>query len=561
MNPKDSRTMGCFAGVSGRSCDMAFVRLLTVLLCLAPLGVGAQLFSRPAVSDTVADSAAPPLVVDSASPRVMVQRFLQATRAGDFAAAASYLDASAPEMVPRLDELARRLKAVLDSKLWLDVETISPRAAGDTADGLPRDRELLGFIPLSADRSAAVRLARIGSGADRRWVFSSATVAQVDFLYESLPDNWIREHLPEPLLRPGPFDVLYWQWVALLILIPLSAVVGLLLERPARSLFRRVTAKTETEFDDRLIHAARGPVVLLLSVVASRILLQWIALPAPAQAFVVELQGALATVAIFWFVLRTIGVAQDTLPVSEWGARHPALRSLIPLGGRIARLVIFMIAVLAVISQFGYPVATILAGLGIGGIAIALGAQKSLEHFFGSVSIGVDQPFRVGDWVKATDTEGEVESIGLRSTRIRTLDRTVVSIPNGQLAESRTENFGQRDRIRFKAVVGVEYGTTAEQLRAIRDGIEAVLRAHPKTWQERVQVAFSNFGSYSLDIELFCWIETTLIDEFRTIRQELMFQIMEVVEKNGAAFAFPTQTHHILRPGDPPAGGPSGPGV
>lgn len=553
MNPKDSGTMGCFAGVTGRSCDMPFVRLLTVLFCLAPLGGGAQLLSRPAASETVADSAAPALVVDSASPRAMVQRFLQATRAGDFAAAAAYLDSSAPEMAPRLDELARRLKAVLDSRLWLDVETISPRAAGDTADGLPRDRELLGLIPLSADRSAAVRLARIGSGADRRWVFSSATVAQVDFLYESLPDNWIREHLPEPLLRPGPFDVLYWQWLALLILIPLSAVVGLLLERPARSLFRRVTAKTETEFDDRLIHAARGPVVLLLGVAASRILLRWIALPTPGQAFVVELQGALATVAVFWVVLRTIGVAQDTLPVSEWGARHPALRSLIPLGGRIARLVIFMIAVLTVISQFGYPVATILAGLGIGGIAIALGAQKSLEHFFGSVSIGVDQPFRVGDWVKASDTEGEVESIGLRSTRIRTLDRTVVSIPNGQLAESRTENFGQRDRIRFRTVIGVEYGTTAAQLRAIRDDIEAVLRAHPRTWQDRVQVAFSSFGAYSLDIELFCWIETTDIDEFRHIRQDLMFQIMDVVERNGAGFAFPTQTLHMV-PGDVPPG-------
>lgn len=561
MDPKCSRTMGCFAGAAGRSCDMAFVRLLTVLLCLAPLGVGAQLFSRPAASDTAADSAAPPLVVDSASPRAMVQRFQQATRAGNFAGAGAFLDSSAPESAARTDELARRLKAVLDSKLWLDVETISPRAEGDTADGLPRDRELLGFVPISSDRSAAVRLARIGTGADRRWVFSAATVAQVDLLYESLPDNWIREHLPEPLLRPGPFEVLYWQWLALLILIPLSAIVGLVLERPTRSVLRRLTAKTETEFDDRLIEAARGPVVLLWSVAASRILLQWIALPAPAQAFVVELQGALATAAVFWLVLRTIGVAQDTLPVSEWGSRHPALRSLIPLGGRIARLVIFLIAVLTVISQFGYPVATILAGLGIGGIAIALGAQKSLEHFFGSVSIGVDQPFRVGDWVKATDTEGEVESIGLRSTRIRTLERTVVSIPNGQLAESRTENFGQRDRIRFKTVVGVEYGTTAAQMRAIRDGIEAVLRAHPKTWPDRVQVAFSNFGTYSLDIELFCWIQTTVIDEFRAIRQELLFQIMDVVEQNGASFAFPTQTHHVSGRGELPARDPSAPAV
>lgn len=558
MDPKDSRSVGCFAGAMGRSCDMAIVRVVALFL-LAPLGAGAQFLSRPAAPDTAVESVAPPVLVDSASPRAMVQRFLAATRSGDFASAGTHLDSSAPEAAARLDELARRLRAVLDSKLWLDVEAISPRAEGDTADGLPRDRELLGLIPISPERSVAIRLARIGTPPERRWVFSAATVAQVDRLYGSLPDNWIREHLPEPMLRPGPFGVLLWQWLALFVLIPLSAVVGLLLERPTRSLLRRLTARTETEFDDRLIEAARGPVVLLWSVAASRILLQWIALPAPVQAFVVELQGALATVAVFWLVLRSIGVAQLTLPATDWGARHPALRSLIPLGGRIARLVIFLIAVLTVISQFGYPVATILAGLGIGGIAIALGAQKSLEHFFGSVSIGVDQPFRVGDWVKVTDTEGEVESIGLRSTRIRTLERTVVSIPNGQLAESRSENFGQRDRIRFRAVVGVEYGTTAAQLRAIRDGIEAVLRAHPKTWPDRVQVALANFGAYSLDIELFCWIDTTAVDEFRQVRQELMLQIMDVVERNGASFAFPTQTHHVSGRGERAGRDPASP--
>src|SRR5690606_15231855 len=136
----------------------------------------------------------------------------------------------------------------------------------------------------------------------------------------------------------------------------------------------------------------------------------------------------------------------------------------------------------------------------------ALGAQKSLEHFFGSVSIGVDQPFRVGDWVNVGGLEGEVEAIGLRSTRIRTAERTVVSIPNGKLAESQTENFAPRERIRLRTVIGLEYGTTAAQMRAIRDEIEQCLRAHPLTWPNRVLVRFCEFGASSLNIELFCWI-------------------------------------------------------
>jgi MscS family membrane protein len=539
---------------------MTFARLFA-LTALLPATLGAQFLPRPSAPAARPDSA-PTVVVDSASPRAAVLRYLNAARATDFASAATHLDLSYPEHAPRGEELARRLKAVLDSKLWLDIDRISPRAEGDTLDGLPRDRETLGSVPLDEGREVAIRLARMGQGDERRWVFSTATVAQIDAMYATLPDNWIREHLPAVLLRVGPFEILYWQWIALLVLLPLSAVIGWMLQRPVRSALRKVASKTDTEFDDRLIAAIKGPLVLLIGVAASRVLLRWIALATPAQIFMVELQGAIAIWAGFWIVLRAIGVLQDTIPLTEWGARHPALRSLIPLGGRISRLLIFVIAVLTVISQFGYPVATILAGLGIGGIAVALGAQKSLEHFFGSISIGVDQPFRVGDYVNAGGVEGTIESIGLRSTRIRTMDRTLISIPNGQLAESRTENFAERERIRLRAVVGLEYGTPAATVRIVRDGIEKVLRAHPKTWPDRVVVRFHNFGAYSLDIELFCWIETTVVDEFRAIREELFLQIMEVVEGNGASFAFPTQTIHMagggteLSPPAPPRGQP-----
>jgi MscS family membrane protein len=378
-------------------------------------------------------------------------------------------------------------------------------------------------------------------------VFSSQTVDVVDELYSTLPDNWIREHLPAALMVSGPFDVLYWQWIALLILVPLALFIGAALGGPTRALLRRLVSKTDNEFDDALVQAARGPVILLWSVVASRILLRWIALAAPPQAFVVQMQEAIAIVAVFWLLLRAIGVLQHALPSASWTETHPALRSLIPLGARIARLVVFAIGVLTVVAQFGYPIATILAGLGIGGIAIALGAQKSLEHFFGSISIGVDQPYRVGDWVSVNGIEGAVEAIGLRSSRIRTIDRTVITIPNGTLAEAQSENFGERERIRFHTTIGVEYGTKSATMRLIRDEIEKLLRAHPKTWPDRVLVRFVGFGASSLDIELFCWLETTAIDDFKEMREELLLGIMEIVEGNGAGFAFPTQTIHLKK--------------
>lgn len=507
--------------------------------------LGAQLTGRPSAPEADSQEVSDAVVVDSASPRATLGRFYELTRRGAFSEASAYLAFPAGTDTARFDDLTRRLSAVLDTRLWVDLEKVSPNAEGARDDGLPSNRELLGTIKTSDERELAIRLGRVGSGDTRTWKFSEVTVSQIDDLYSDLPDNWIREHIPGPLLNPGPFDVLRWQWLALLILIPTAILIGWVLEMPSRFVFLRLSARTATEFDDKLIVAARGPVILLWSVAVSRVLLRWIALATPVQAFIVNFQGALATAALFWLVLRSIGVMQQTVPLSDWGARHPALRSLIPLGARIARLIIFLIAVLTVVSQFGYPVATIVAGLGIGGIAIALGAQKSLEHFFGSVSIGVDQPFRVGDWVKVNNTEGEVEAIGLRSTRIRTLDRTILSIPNGQLAESQSENFAARDRIRLKTTLGLEYGTSSATIRKVRDEVEKVLRAHPLVWQDRVQVRFSEFASSSLNLEVFCWIQTTVIDDFREVREELFLQMMEVVEGNGAAFAFPTQTLHV----------------
>jgi len=520
-------------------------------LFMAPVALGAQLFPRSAsaVQDTQPSVAATAVVVDPASPRASLLGYLNAARAGDFARAADWIDRSYPETAQRAPELARRLKAVLDAKLWIDVDRVSPRAAGDTLDGLPRDREHLGLIAAADGKQVAIRLARVAVADDVRWVFSAATLAQVDELYAELPFNWIREQLPAPLLKVGPFDILYWQWIALAILIPLAGFIGLMLGPPTRALLRKLVSKTDTEFDDRLVAAARGPVVLIWAVLASRLLLRWVALAGPAHAFIVDLQRALLVVAVFWVILRAIGVLQDTLPRAKWTETHPALRSLIPLGARIARLLAVAIGLLTVLSLFGYPIATILAGLGIGGIAIALGAQKSLEHFFGSVSIGIDQPFRVGDWVNINGTAGSIEAIGLRSTQIRTIDRTLISIPNGQLAEAQSENFGQRDRIRLTGTVGLEYGTKAATIRTIRDGIERILRAHPMTWPDRVQVRFSNFGAYSLDVEFLCWIQTTAIDEFREVREDLYLKIMELVEGSGASFAFPTQTVHVVRGG------------
>jgi len=350
---------------------------------------------------------------------------------------------------------------------------------------------------------------------------------------------WVRDHLPAVLQGMGPFGVAWWQWLALLLLVPAGATLGVLLVRPVQVTLRRVVATTPTELDDLLVDASRGPIILLVGVLASRILIGWVALATAPLSHVVDLQQALLVVAFFWALLRLVGVVERTAPASAWVRQYPAMRSLIPLGARIARVLLVALAVLSIATVFGYPVITILAGLGIGGIALALAAQKSLENLFGSLSIGVDQPFRVGDPVNIEGIEGEVEAIGLRSTRIRTAERTVVSLSNGRLAEMRSENFGERDRFRFRTVLSLDLATAPEQLERVRDGIDALLRAHPKTWSEGTQVRLIGLSAASIDLEVVCWVTTRQGPEFKQVREQFLLGILRLVRESEVHFAAP----------------------
>jgi MscS family membrane protein len=212
----------------------------------------------------------------------------------------------------------------------------------------------------------------------------------------------------------------------------------------------------------------------------------------------------------------------------------------------VAKALVGAMTVIAVVSALGYPVASLIAGLGIGGLALALAAQKTVENLFGAFAIGFDQPIREGDFVLIDGIKGTVESIGLRSTRVRTPDRTIVCFPNGKLAEMRTENYAARDRLRLFAVLGLTYSTTAAQVRRILADVEAELRAQPKFHPDGSSVRFTALSESSMDVEVVAYFATTNWGEFTLLRQELLLRMMEIVERAGSDLAFPTRT--ILMP-------------
>jgi MscS family membrane protein len=503
------------------------------LLCLVSI-LGLVALTAPA-------GAQPP---PGPSPRAAVQRFLELTRSGDDAAAATFLDLE-PATAARGAELAHRLKAVLDRHAWIDLAKLSAEAAGAADDNLGPDLESVAMIPSPGGIEEPVLMRR---GSDGTWRFAPATVARIDAWYRGLGGRWFLEHLPAWAQRPGPYDLLIWQWLALPIVLLVAWAVGSLLGRLTRAIAARLVRRTSVQWDDHLLDRLGGPLRWLWTVLLLRAVIPLLGLYAPAERATSGLLRAALFLVFFWSLVRFIDVGAQAVMRSTWAAALPASRGLVPLGSRVAKAVVVVIAVISLLSTLGYPVASLIAGLGIGGIALALAAQKTVENLFGAFSIGVDQPFREGDTITVDGVVGTVEAVGLRSTRLRTVDRTVVTMPNGKVADARIESFAERDRIRFAHTVGLVYETSNAQMKEILAGFEKALRDHPRIFPEGVIVRFKGFGPHSLDIEVQCWFETRDYDAFRIYREEALLAFMVVVERAGSAFAFPTTTVHMVGP-------------
>jgi MscS family membrane protein len=365
--------------------------------------------------------------------------------------------------------------------------------------------------------------------------------------WRDAPRLWLGLGVPEALLQEGPLRLLWWQWLTLLSAIPLLAVAAWVLQRVVMRTLRRFAGWTGPAWDDEAIPRLRGPVLLFLLALLLAPLTAMLQLERAADGLFIDLAKALGVVAIFWALVVAVGVVQRRLLERAAVTGRTEARSLIPLGARILRILLLFMGLVAVLAQFRYPVTTLLAGLGIGGVAVALGAQKTLENVLGSVAISVDRPFRVGDWIEVEGVSGLVEEIGLRSTRIRTMARTMITFPNGRLADQRIERHTARDRWLWNVTFGLTYDATVQQIEAIAADMERWLTAHPKIASGNVK--FSGFGDYSLNLEVLSWFDTTDLWEFRELRQRAGFEIMRLIERHGARLAVPVQ--RVLVSGGP----------
>ncbi len=487
------------------------------------------------------------------TPRGSLQRFRELGRRGQWAEAARFLDLPS-SLRDREAEVARRLAEVIDARLGWDLDAVSAEPQGDPDDGLPARVDALGDVVGPTGGRESVRIQRRDFADGARWVFTRATVQRVDGWYGGLEGRWMRDHLPRWLNARGPRDLLWWQWLSLPLLLGLSLVLGRMVAGVTRRVVSRVVRRSAAVWDDAIPGLLVGPVTLLAGVAVARASLGLLVLYRDAEEFVRAGLRAVSLGALFWVLWRAVELLARALADSAWAREQPGSVTLVPLGTKIGRVMVAAAAGVGVLSVLGYPVASLVAGLGIGGLAVALAFQKTGEHLFGTLAIGLDQPFRVGDWVKIEGQEGAVESVGLRSTRLRTLDRTVVSIPNGKLADMRTETFTARDRFHLNAVFPLEFATTAATLQSLMESMRAALLAHPKIHPDTLWVFLRRIGPSSLDLEVSAWFETVLLEEFHGIRSEVLMQLLRAVEAAGARLAYPTTTIRMATGSAEPGG-------
>lgn len=495
------------------------------------------------------------------TPRRALERFLGHTQRGRFSEAALDLEPPPDRPAGGPDDrpvLARRLGEVLDRRLSSDPEwlgKVSDAPMGDLKDGLAPDQEEVGRIPGAPGMLAEpVRLRRIQHEGENRWVFSSKTVARIAGWYSRLDDLWLREHLPPPLLRTGPRGFVWWEWLALPLLLAASLVLARLLvwlgTLSTAPLFRRTRAK----WASLLAEKVRQPTRLIITCVLWGWAMPYLLITTQAERSVQMLARVGVLLGLFMMAWRCVDVVVQLVRESAWIRSHPAALGVIPLGYRLAEVTVVAIAVVTALQELGYPVTSLVAGLGIGGLAVALAAQKTVEHLFGGVMLSIDQPMRVGDYVRIDDTVGWVEHIGLRSTSIRTLERSLVTFPNGKLADMKIESLAARDHLRLHAILGVTYDLTADRLDALRTALAAELRAHPQLWAGMpLRVHFVGFGESTLDIEVMAWFRETDWDRFLELRHAVLLRLMNIVAAQGAEFAFPTRTVRLVTEASAPA--------
>lgn len=481
------------------------------------------------------------------NPRSSVNKYFEAARDGEYKRAAKYLDLR--NLPPWMDEsqgpkLARQLKIVLDRTIRVDFELISADPNGNIEDGLHTSLESIGRIKdKHSDRSVDILLQRVPrEDGVYIWKFSNRTVAEIMSMYRQHGYRPFEEKLskifPDITFLGWPM----WQWFVFLVFAGLAFLAAKVLTWLCSALLRRKDTAMRRQMEQFVV----GPLRILLFFL---FVVLGIHMVGPSSTIRSILQaGTLWTIAVAWTLVRLVD-----LSVYLWterlqkGEKVPARVLLRPVRNILVTLII-LIAAIVWLSNVGFNVSTLLTGLGVGGIAVALAAQDTLKNFIASVMILLDKPYRIGQRIVVKGHDGVVEEIGLRSTKIRLLTGHQTTVPNDQMANLDIENIGRRPHIRRLTNITITYDTPPEKIEKAISIIQLVLDNHKgmdPAFPPRVY--FNEFNQASLNILVLYWYHPADYWAFLEFSQHVNLQIVREFTKEGIKFAFPTSTTYLTQ--------------
>lgn len=482
------------------------------------------------------------------TPYGTVFGFLEAAQSGRYSIAAQYLQMSAAQRRNEGEELAQKLKAVMDASFPGSLKAVSTQPEGRPQEGVPPDRQRLGTM-VSGDVEADLDLVRVSDpNSGKIWLIDSETLAKIPELYDQVEARQVETRLPKWVVKHQFAGMPLWQWFALLILIPLAGALAWLLLRvfqiPVRWWAHR---HGHVELESRSVSGAAW---LLLGTLIHRIFAEYLGMPLLQRHYYTQVTTVAVIIGANWILWRVVRWFLRRVRIQALARGHGGTGSLMLLGERIIKAAIFVMAVFFVLATLGFNMSTALAGLGIGTLAIGFGAQQTIANLFGGVSVLGDEVIRVGDVCKFGDRTGTVEDIGLRSTRVRTDERTLLAIPNGTVATINVENLSRRDKMLFKSVLGLHLDTPADQVRAVLSEIRRVLAENPKVEKTTTRVRLVELASAAINVELVCYVLTRDFEEFAGVREDVLLRIMNLVEDSGASLASPSQKFYLSSDSD-----------
>ncbi len=552
--------------------------LCGIVLCQLALAASVHAQAIPGVTPDTGSTekpAEPPavdpkLLVQQGNPQATVRTFLEAMQNGDYETALSCMDFSERTSIPKQSkqDLAYELYQLLSTLWHIDAEMVPAQTAADQFEVPVFQRWDEEVESDQKDDAAKMTLTK---GPQGLWSFSTKTVAAINELAKKYAQNieteekrdaiegngdpkpkptfalWLESQVP-PFYRQEHFVLPTYQWICLLALIVAGYLVDVVVQWVLQFIRRVRFAKTAEDEDLReAFEKAWTPIGLTAMALTWYFGLWLFRLPDLFRAIIIYGVQLFGIIAGTWFIFRIIDlvIVQLIHAAAKRGKKYDDL--LLPAVSKTLKTFTVCIGILIFAESFSLPIVGLLGSLGIGGIAIALAAKETLSNVFGSLTVMVDRPFEIGDWIITEGVEGTVETMGMRSTKIRTFDNSLVTLPNSLLITAKVDNMGRRTFRRVKTMISVQYDTTPEQIDAFCEGIRELIRRQPYTRKDYYQVYLNQFAASSLDILVNLYLDCNDWSIELRERHRLFVDIVRLAKRLGVQFAFPTQTIHLYQ--------------